>query len=65
MGDPLSKHGPEYGGGGGGPGWNLSATHWSAFAGRRLGLAVFCTGDAEAAGPMTRALADTALAVPA
>ncbi len=53
----------ELGHGGGGPGWNLRASHWPSFHGRRLSLSVLCNHDADEAWPIGRALSDTLSAV--
>ena len=60
MGDPDGAQGREYGHGGGGPGWNLRATHWTDFSGSPLSMAVLCNHDADAAWEITIALADAA-----
>lgn len=56
MGDPDATHGPEYGHGGGGPGWNLRAVLHPDLAGRRVTAAVFCNHDAEHANEIAAAL---------
>ena len=59
--DPDGAQGPEYCHGGGGPGWNLRATHWTDFCGPALSMAVLSNHDAEAAWEITIALADAAM----
>lgn len=57
MADPEGAFGPEYGHGGGGPGWSLRAGHWPRLRGHRLSLAVLCNHDEDHAVPIYHALA--------
>jgi D-alanyl-D-alanine carboxypeptidase len=45
MGDPDGPHGPNFGHGGGGPGYSLHAGCHLDFSGRRVSAAVFCNTD--------------------
>lgn len=56
MSDPESALGPEYGHGGGGPGWNGRATHWPLVHGRPVTVTVLCNGDEDHALSIAAAL---------
>jgi D-alanyl-D-alanine carboxypeptidase len=58
MADPGGLYGPEFGHGGG-PGWNLRASHWPDFRGHRITLSVFCNSDAEDAWEIGHSIART------
>jgi D-alanyl-D-alanine carboxypeptidase len=45
MGDPDGAHGPEFGHGGGGPGYDLRASCYPQFKDRRVTAAVLCNSD--------------------
>ena len=60
MADPKGSRGPDYGHGGGGPGWNLRAAYAPGVGERRVGVAVLCNHDAEDAWPIATALVDAA-----
>ncbi len=60
MADPNGSFGPEYGHGGGGPGWSLRTGHWPQLRGHRFTLAVLCNHDEDHATPVQHALARSA-----
>ena len=60
MGDLGAPRGQNYGHRGGGPGWNLRASHITNVGGHRVSLSVLCNHDVEHAGPLGDELLDVA-----
>jgi len=56
MADPDGRFGPEFGHGGGGPGYDLRVAHFDRLADRRVSIAVMCNTDGDRSDPILRAL---------